>query len=251
MPQDMQNALASAKMAEAYGYRKHDDSVNDAESFKKQISQYLSDLKEVFQRFRDAGLKLEPKKCSFAASACAFLGHLISKDGIRPPPDRVTAISDYPRPKNIKELRRLLRLFNWFRKFIPNYRLIASKVADVQEVHLSDNLHGADTIISDPYDADTDENDDNIRKKSSEKNVETASNIVQVRYQNLKTNNLRLTIGDYVYLQREPTGVGRKFQPIFDSPYVVINIPSSHLFKLCDPTRKRKLSDPVHINRLV
>ncbi|CAG2190506.1 unnamed protein product [Mytilus edulis] len=56
-----------------------------------------------------------------SASSCVFLGHLISKDGIRPPPDRVKAISDYPRPKNIKELRRLLGLFNWFRKFIPNY----------------------------------------------------------------------------------------------------------------------------------
>ncbi|CAG2206143.1 unnamed protein product [Mytilus edulis] len=76
---------------------------------------------EVFQRFRAAGLKLGQKKCSFAASSCVFIGHLISKDGIRPPPDRVKAISDYPRQKNMKELRRLLGLFNWFRKFIPNY----------------------------------------------------------------------------------------------------------------------------------
>ncbi|CAC5411888.1 unnamed protein product [Mytilus coruscus] len=34
MPQDMQNALASAKMAEANGYRKHDESVNAAGLFK-------------------------------------------------------------------------------------------------------------------------------------------------------------------------------------------------------------------------
>ncbi|CAC5426377.1 unnamed protein product [Mytilus coruscus] len=47
--------------------------------------------------------------------------------------------------------------------------LIASKVADVQAVHLTDNAHGADTFISDPYDADTDESDDNIRKKSVRK----------------------------------------------------------------------------------
>ncbi|CAG2212900.1 unnamed protein product [Mytilus edulis] len=70
---------------------------------------------------KQAGLKSGPKKCSFAASSSVFLGHLISKDGFRPPSDRVKAISDYPRPKNIKELRRLLALFNWFRKFIPNY----------------------------------------------------------------------------------------------------------------------------------
>jgi hypothetical protein len=85
------------------------------------FEQHMSDLKEVFRRFRNAGLKLGPKKCSFAAQSCRFLGHLISKDGIRPPPDRVKAITEYPRPKNVKELRRLLGLFNWFRKFIPNY----------------------------------------------------------------------------------------------------------------------------------
>ena len=90
------------------------------------FEQHMSDLKEVFRRFRNAGLKLGPKKCSFAAQSCRFLGHLISKDGIRPPPDRVKAITEYPRPKNVKELRRLLGLFNWFRKFIPNYSALVN-----------------------------------------------------------------------------------------------------------------------------
>ncbi|CAC5391988.1 unnamed protein product [Mytilus coruscus] len=56
---------------------------------------------------------------------------------------------------------------------IPNGQnfseLIASKVVDVQAVHLTDNAYDADTLISDPYDADTDESDDNIRKKSVRK----------------------------------------------------------------------------------
>ncbi|CAG2249012.1 unnamed protein product [Mytilus edulis] len=47
--------------------------------------------------------------------------------------------------------------------------LIASKAVNVQAVHLTDNAYASDTLISDPYDADTDENDDNIRKKSVRK----------------------------------------------------------------------------------
>jgi hypothetical protein len=66
-------------------------------------------------------LKLGPNKCSFAQESCVFREHLISKDGIRPPPDRVKAIQDYPTLKNIKELRRVVWLFNWFRKYIPNF----------------------------------------------------------------------------------------------------------------------------------
>lgn len=85
------------------------------------FNQHVSDLSEVFERFRSAGLKLNPKKCSFMKKSCIFLGHHISSEGIKPPPDRVRAIQDYPSPKNVKQLRRVLGLFNWFRKFIPQY----------------------------------------------------------------------------------------------------------------------------------
>ncbi|CAC5382309.1 unnamed protein product [Mytilus coruscus] len=47
--------------------------------------------------------------------------HSISKEGVSPPPDRVQAIQEYPPPKNVKELRRLIGMLNWFRKFIPNF----------------------------------------------------------------------------------------------------------------------------------
>lgn len=81
----------------------------------------MSDLQEVFDRFRNAGLKLNPQKCTFANSSAIFLGHHISKEGIRPPPDRVRALNEFPPPQNVKQLRRALGMFNWFRKFFPNY----------------------------------------------------------------------------------------------------------------------------------
>lgn len=88
------------------------------------FEQHLEHLDEVFQRFRAAGLKLGPKKCVFAAKSCIYLGHEISKEGIRPPPDRVDALLNIPPPKNIKELRRIVGMFNWFRKFIANFSAI-------------------------------------------------------------------------------------------------------------------------------
>ncbi|VDI22280.1 Hypothetical predicted protein [Mytilus galloprovincialis] len=67
---------------------------------------------------------------------------------------------------------------------------------------------------------------------------------------NIKLNELKVSIGDYVYLQRTLTGQGRKFQPLYDGPFVVNSIPSPHLIKLRDPSGKRKLKSPVHINRV-
>ena len=43
---------------------------------------HLQDLENVFSRFRNAGLKLNPQKCSFAKSSCIFWRH-ISSQGIK------------------------------------------------------------------------------------------------------------------------------------------------------------------------
>ena len=92
------------------------------------FEQHFADLQGVFNRFYSAGLKLQPSKCHFAQRRCVFLGHEISRDGIKPPSNKVELILNYPSPTNIKELRRIMGLFNWFRKFIPNYSAIAQPI---------------------------------------------------------------------------------------------------------------------------
>ena len=97
----------------------------------EKFSDHIADVREVFERFRDAGLKLNPKKCFFGQESCIYLGHLISREGIRPPPDRVKAIEELPIPTDVQELRRALGLFNWFRKYIANYSAIASPLQEL------------------------------------------------------------------------------------------------------------------------
>ena len=75
-----------------------DDVIVVSETF----SQHMKDLTEVFDRISNAGLKLLPSKCQFAQNRCVFLGHGISKEGIRPPPDRINAIKDFTEPKTAK-----------------------------------------------------------------------------------------------------------------------------------------------------
>ncbi|GJX60487.1 reverse transcriptase domain-containing protein [Tanacetum coccineum] len=67
----------------------------------------LADIKETFQRFRSINMKLNPKKCSFGVEEGPFLGHLITKQGIRANPSKVKAITDIEQPKTLKDIQSL------------------------------------------------------------------------------------------------------------------------------------------------
>ena len=54
-----------------------------------------------------------------------YLGHIVSADGVKPDPRKVSAVLDSQAPSNIKELRHFLGLTNYYRKFISNYANIA------------------------------------------------------------------------------------------------------------------------------
>jgi transposase InsO family protein len=95
--------------------------LDDILIFSKNTEEHLDHLHEVFQRLEAAGLKLKRSKCSFFKSELHYLGHLLSGKGIRPLPDKVTAIEAMPVPTNCTEVRQCLGLAGYYRKFIPSY----------------------------------------------------------------------------------------------------------------------------------
>ncbi|GFT31965.1 hypothetical protein TNCV_3468261 [Trichonephila clavipes] len=74
---------------------------------------------------KEAGLKLNSKKCLFAAQEVKILGHLISSNGVRPDPDKIKAVRNFPTPKNIHDIRSFLGLCSYFRRFIKGFCYLA------------------------------------------------------------------------------------------------------------------------------
>lgn len=60
-------------------------------------------------------------KSEFLKLETAYLGHIISKDGIKPNPDKISAIKKYPIPKTPKEIKQFLSFLGYYRKFIPDF----------------------------------------------------------------------------------------------------------------------------------
>ncbi|GJT01655.1 hypothetical protein Tco_0822824 [Tanacetum coccineum] len=64
----------------------------------------LMDNKETFDRLRSINMKLNLKMCSFGAEEGPFLGHLITKQGIKANPLKVKAITNLKPPRTLKEV---------------------------------------------------------------------------------------------------------------------------------------------------
>ena len=81
---------------------------------------HLKNLEEVLKRLTTHGVKAQQGKCSFFSECIQYLGHIISREGIMPLPDRLQAILKAPLPKCAQELRSFLGFINYYRRFVPN-----------------------------------------------------------------------------------------------------------------------------------
>ena len=88
-------------------------------------------LEVVFSRLRVAGLKLKPNKCAFFKDRIAYLGHIVSKEGIEVDPSKITAIQKWPRPKTVTDVRSFLGFTNYYRKFMHRYAQISKPLNDL------------------------------------------------------------------------------------------------------------------------
>ena len=75
---------------------------------------------ERLQRLEAAGVTLNPQKCEFGKRTMRFLGHVVSGEGIRPDPEKTSAIRVMPPPTCVSDLRRFLGMVNQMGKFSPN-----------------------------------------------------------------------------------------------------------------------------------
>ena len=90
------------------------------------VDDHVSMLRKVFARLREANLKLKLPKCRFLQEECKFLGHYVSREGIATCPDKISAVRDWPTPKNVKEVRQFVGLASYYRRFVKNFAELAA-----------------------------------------------------------------------------------------------------------------------------
>ena len=105
--------------------------LDDVLVYSQNFEDHLHHLRLVFDRFREAGLKLKPSKCHFGQKEVNYLGHVITTEGIQPDPKKVKVVQEYPAPKSVKEVRAFMGLTNYYRKFVKGFAQVASPLHDL------------------------------------------------------------------------------------------------------------------------
>ena len=123
----MQNCLGELNLTYALIY------LDDVIVSSRTEEEHLNQLRVVFGRFLEHGLKLKPSKCHFLQDEITFLGHEISADGMKPGTANLKVIAEMAPPKMYTEILQFTGMTGFFRQFIKGYSKIAKPLNDLLE----------------------------------------------------------------------------------------------------------------------
>ena len=133
MPFGLQNACATyGRMMRKLlkGMTATDNFVDDVISFTQAWQGYPEELKDLFERVRQAGLTVKLSKCYFGYPSVEFLGHQVGEGKLEMLQDKVDKVALAPPPHTKKQLRAALGLTGYYRSFIEKYAEIAAPPTD-------------------------------------------------------------------------------------------------------------------------
>jgi hypothetical protein len=107
----MDNVLRGLKNVMVY--------MDDIIVYSTSLQEHIQNLEDVFRRLRESNFKIQLNKSEFMKRETPFLGHIITTNGIKPDPDKIKAVQQFPIPKTVKEIKSFLGLLGYYRKFIP------------------------------------------------------------------------------------------------------------------------------------
>lgn len=100
--------------------------IDDILVFRKSPDEHVKHLEIVFDRLRSTNLIRHISICQFALERLKYLEHILSENGIEVNPSKMEVMKSYPRPTNDRQLKSVLVLCAYYRKFVKKYAKMAA-----------------------------------------------------------------------------------------------------------------------------
>lgn len=105
--------------------------IDDIVVFSKTFDEHMTRVSEVLGRIAAANLKLKPAKTELLEKSVTFLGHVVSEEGVKPHPGNIIKIVQWTRPKTVKEVKHILGMGSYYRRFVKGYAALAKPLTEL------------------------------------------------------------------------------------------------------------------------
>lgn len=102
--------------------------LNDIIITSETLEEHFVLFETVAHRLRQANLTISIGKSKFCQKSVRYLGYVLSEYGISTDNAKIEPILNYPIPKTIKNIRRLLGLAGFYQRFLANYSHIVALI---------------------------------------------------------------------------------------------------------------------------
>jgi len=92
---------------------------------------HIQHLRQVLELLRKHTLFAKLSKCSFGQTQMEYLRHVVSRDGVKVDSTKIQAVTHWPIPSSIRQLRAFLELASYYRKFIRHFAVVTAPLTDL------------------------------------------------------------------------------------------------------------------------
>ena len=117
-----------------------DNFVDDVLEHTENWDIHMMIMRELFQRIKDARLTVKPSKCFIGYEDTEFVGHKLKSGMLLTQEEKIEKIQNAPIPVTKKQVKSLLGLCGYYRRFVPHFAEKAEPLTDLTKSRQPDKV---------------------------------------------------------------------------------------------------------------